>query len=163
MKHIYIMFEFYLRFDFKSFWISLAPELPSAFSKKSCNYGMDPVVSSNPWLICKEVALYKLQIIAWCNYRIPIARMFEIVIKIFKTLCSILCFISFAWSLEHTIHKWVIPCKMDQISEKFPPDPNGFCWNFIKSMYPSTNENPENFIIFWWTVPKLQPPKLWTF
>ena len=24
----------------------------------------------------------------------------------------------------------VIPCEMDQISEKFPPDPHGFCWHF---------------------------------
>ena len=60
-------------------------------------------------------------------------------------------------------YSWVIPCEMDQISEKFPPDPHGFCWNFVKSIYPSRNENPKNFIVFSWTVPKLQPPKLWTF
>ena len=57
----------------------------------------------------------------------------------------------------------VIPCEMDQISEKFPPDLHGFCWHFFQSMYPTRNENSENFIIFSWTVPKLQPPKLWIF
>ena len=44
---------------------------------------------------------------------------------------------------------WVILCEMDRISEKFPPDTDGFCWNFVKSISPSRNENPENFIVFW--------------
>ena len=57
----------------------------------------------------------------------------------------------------------VIRCEMDQISENFPTDPHGFGWNFGKSMYPSRNEKPKNFIVFSWTVPKLQPPKLWAF
>ena len=58
---------------------------------------------------------------------------------------------------------WVILCEMDWISEKFPPDTDGFCWNFVKSISPSRNENPEDFIVFLWMVPKLQLPKLWTF
>ena len=37
---------------------------------------------------------------------------------------------------------------MDQISEKFPPDPHGFCRNFVNSMYLLRNENPGNFIVF---------------
>ena len=39
----------------------------------------------------------------------------------------------------------VIPC---EINQPFPPDPHGFCWYFVKSMYPSRNENPENFISY---------------
>ena len=42
-------------------------------------------------------------------------------------------------------YSWVIPCEMDQISERFPPDPHGFYWNFAKSIYPSRNVNPKNF------------------
>ena len=39
------------------------------------------------------------------------------------------------------------------------PSCHGFFWNFAKSMYPSRNENPENSIVFLWTVPKLKPSK----
>ena len=60
---------------------------------------------------------------------------------------------------EPWIRPWeVIPCEVDQISEKFPPHPYGFCWNLVRAMYPSINENPENFIVYSWMVPKLQPP-----
>ena len=35
----------------------------------------------------------------------------------------------------------VIPCEINQISEKFLPDPHGFCRNFAKTKYRSGNEN----------------------
>ena len=45
---------------------------------------------------------------------------------------------------------------------KVPTWHTWYCWDFVKSTYPSRNENSENFIFFLWKVPKLQPPKLWT-
>ena len=41
----------------------------------------------------------------------------------------------------------VIPCKITWILKNFPPDPHGFCWIFVRWMYLSRNENPENFIV----------------
>ena len=60
---------------------------------------------------------------------------------------------------EKKWHMWVIPCGINQL---FPPDPHGFCWYFVKSVCPSRNENPENFVFLSWKVSKLCPCELWT-
>ena len=70
-----------------------------------------------------------------------------------------LLFWNFSRKFPWTKIYWAIPYEMDQISKNFPPDPHGFFWNFSKSMYPSRNEIPENFIVFLWTVEKLKPSK----
>ena len=58
----------------------------------------------------------------------------------------------------------VIPCEFTRILKIFPPDPHGFSWNFVRwIMYPSRNENPENFIILSCAVQKLWPTEMWSF
>ena len=46
--------------------------------------------------------------------------------------------------------------------KKFPPDPHGFCSNFVRWMDPSRNKNPENLITLSCAVQKLWPPEVWT-
>ena len=67
---------------------------------------------------------------------------------------------------EKVCPKWkitVIPCKITWILKNFPPDHHGFCWIFVRWMYLSRNENPENFITCSCAVQKLWSPEIWAF
>ena len=68
------------------------------------------------------------------------------------------------WIYHHLTQGRVIPCEFTRILKIFPPDPHGFSWNFVMwIVYPSRNENPENFIILSRAVQKLWPTEIWSF
>ena len=67
------------------------------------------------------------------------------------------------WIYHLLTQSRVIPCEFTRILKIFPPDPHGFSWNFVRWMYPSRNENPENFIILSCAVQKLWPTEMWSF